>query len=92
MITLDIYIFYSSLLLFIYSPKLSWRDIQHLVVWTSQAEPLKNNVGWKMNKVGLKFNSRFGFGLMDAHKMVVVGKNWTNVPPQKICRIKSIPM
>jgi proprotein convertase subtilisin/kexin type 1 len=74
------------------NPKLTWRDIQHLVVWTSQPEPLKNNVGWKSNKIGLEFNQRFGFGLMDAHQMVVVGKNWTNVPAQKICRVKSLPI
>jgi len=36
------------------SPNLTWRDMQHLVVWTSQYTPLSRNVGWKTNGAGLK--------------------------------------
>jgi proprotein convertase subtilisin/kexin type 1 len=72
--------------------KLTWRDIQHLVVWTSQPGPLAENPGWRFNGVGFQYNSRFGFGLMDAQGMVKMALNWTTVPPQKICRIKSLPL
>jgi len=74
------------------NPKLTWRDIQHLVVWTSQPGPLADNPGWRYNGVGFQYNSRFGFGLMDAKGMVTLASNWTTVPPQQICRMKLPPL
>lgn len=41
-----------------------------------------------MNKAGLYVSKFYGFGLMDAGKMVSLAKNWTNVPPQLRCEIK----
>lgn len=32
-------------------------------------------------------SSHFGFGLMDANKMVQYGKNWTSVPEQVTCEV-----
>ncbi|XP_076350282.1 neuroendocrine convertase 1-like [Tachypleus tridentatus] len=64
---------------------LSWRDVQHLVVWTSDYEPVKNNIGWKKNSVGLMFNSRFGFGVMNAEALVKAAETWKNVPQKAIC-------
>lgn len=74
------------------NPKLTWRDVQHLTVWTAQPGPLMDNPGWKTNGVGFHYNSRFGFGLLDAHGMVTMALKWTNVPPQRICRVKSLPL
>ncbi|KAK7916046.1 hypothetical protein WMY93_011807 [Mugilogobius chulae] len=48
------------------NPDLTWRDLQHLVVWTSEFDPLSGNPGWKRNGAGLMVNSRFGFGLLNA--------------------------
>jgi len=62
------------------------------MVWTSQPGPLKDNEGWSLNGAGYEFNTRFGFGLMDAHGIVLNALNWTTVPTQRICRIKSLPM
>lgn len=46
-----------------FSPSLTWRDVQHIAVWTAEPEPLlKNNEGWVRNAAGLYVNSRFGFG------------------------------
>ena len=69
------------------SPNLTWRDMQHAVVWTSQWAPLAHNHGWTTNKRGLKINPRFGFGLLNAEGMVRLVTNWTNVPQQKICTV-----
>ncbi|MCP9264180.1 Neuroendocrine convertase 1 [Dirofilaria immitis] len=45
------------------NPSLTWRDVQHIVVWTSDPIPLLNiNEGWSKNARGLLVNSRFGFG------------------------------
>ncbi|XP_064481947.1 neuroendocrine convertase 1-like [Ornithodoros turicata] len=70
------------------NPRLTWRDVQHLVAWTSDFEPLKNNRGWKRNAAGLLYNSRFGFGLMDAHGITMAALNWTNVLPQRLRTIE----
>ncbi|XP_053330669.1 neuroendocrine convertase 1 isoform X2 [Spea bombifrons] len=70
-----------------HNPNLTWRDMQHLVVWTSEYDPLANNPGWKKNGAGLMVNSRFGFGLLNAKALVDLAdpKTWKGVPDKKIC-------
>lgn len=72
------------------SPNLTWRDMQHLVVWTSEYDPLANNPGWKKNGAGLMVNSRFGFGLLNAKALVDLAdpRTWTSVPEKKECVVK----
>uniref|UniRef100_A0A1I8EX92 P/Homo B domain-containing protein n=1 Tax=Wuchereria bancrofti TaxID=6293 RepID=A0A1I8EX92_WUCBA len=68
------------------NPSLTWRDVQHITVWTSDPIPLLNiNNGWNKNARGLLVNSHFGFGLMDASAFVTVAKTWKNVPAQRAC-------
>lgn len=64
---------------------ITWRDAQHLTAWTSNPIPIKDNLGWKRNAAGLIFNSRFGFGLLNAKAMVDAALNWQNVPKKSIC-------
>ena len=45
------------------------------------------NKGWKRNAAGLLFNSRFGFGLLDAALIIKTAKNWSLVPPKAICSV-----
>lgn len=59
------------------------------VVDTSQFKPLMENKGWKRNGAGLMFNSRFGFGLLDALALVTRATKWANVPEKAICRVHS---
>ena len=68
------------------SSKLSWRDVQYLVVYTSNYSPLKSG-GWKTNGAGLKFSHKFGFGAVDAEAMVTRARNWISVPAQQSCTI-----
>ncbi|XP_014213417.1 neuroendocrine convertase 1-like isoform X2 [Copidosoma floridanum] len=68
---------------------LTWRDLQHLVVYTSKHRPLRANPGWFTNAVGLWFNPRFGFGLMDAYALVAASSNWTGAPEKFICETPS---
>uniref|UniRef100_A0A8D0GDI5 Neuroendocrine convertase 1 n=1 Tax=Sphenodon punctatus TaxID=8508 RepID=A0A8D0GDI5_SPHPU len=72
------------------NPNLTWRDIQHLVVWTSEYDPLASNPGWKKNGAGLMVNSRFGFGLLNAKALVDLAdpKMWKGVPEKKTCIVK----
>ncbi|KAK6643780.1 hypothetical protein RUM43_000043 [Polyplax serrata] len=70
------------------NPQLTWRDVQHLVVWTSDYAPLSENDGWLMNAAGYWVNTRFGYGLMNAYALVKEAINWTNVPEKYLCSIE----
>ncbi|XP_020283129.1 furin-like protease 2 isoform X1 [Pseudomyrmex gracilis] len=72
------------------NPSLTWRDMQYLVVLTSRSEPLSNEPGWILNGVKRKVSHKFGYGLMDAGAMVNLAEQWTNVPPQHICKSDEI--
>lgn len=63
---------------------LTWRDMQHLVVRTSQPAHLLTN-DWRSNGVGRKVSHSYGYGLLDAGAIVALAKTWTNVGPQRKC-------
>jgi hypothetical protein len=67
------------------NPKLTWRDVMYLTVLSSRPKAIKSN-NYIMNKRGLLVSSRYGFGLMDAGKMVELAKNWVNVPDLQSCQ------
>ncbi|KPI97092.1 Neuroendocrine convertase 1 [Papilio xuthus] len=71
------------------NPNLTWRDVQHLIVWTSEFSPLSHNPGWQINGAGFRFDIRFGFGLLNAAAIVKSALNWTTVPEKFICRIET---
>jgi len=51
--------------------------------------PLKKGT-WVQNKAGFYVSKFYGFGLMDAQRMVSLAKDWKPVPrPQLRCEIKS---
>ncbi|XP_063367945.1 neuroendocrine convertase 1-like [Cydia amplana] len=66
---------------------LTWRDVQHLIAWTSDSSTLAGNPGWQINDVGLQFDVRFGFGLLNAEALVSRALNWITVPEKLICHI-----
>ncbi|KAJ8914185.1 hypothetical protein NQ315_015958 [Exocentrus adspersus] len=72
------------------NPNLTWRDVQHLIVWTSELAPVADNPGWQQNAAGLWFNNRFGFGLMNTFGLVNTAGNWTTVPKRKTCEIQAV--
>jgi len=70
---------------------LTWRDMQHLVVETSNSTGLADiSESWSLNGVGKRVSHAFGFGMMDAYAMVTRAKTWKNVPEQRICNISVI--
>ena len=77
-----------------YSPSLTWRDVQHVIVRSARPAPggvpIENGY-WMRNKANLAFSKFYGFGLMDAGKMVHMAKNWKRVSQQKRCEIKGQP-
>lgn len=69
---------------FHFSPNLTWRDVQHIIVHTSKlTSPVDD--GWKTNGAGFHFNHKFGFGRLDAEALVEKAKIWQNVKPQRQC-------
>ena len=66
------------------SSKLTWRDVQYLIAYTSNPNPLISNTpDATTNGAGLRVSHQFGFGAIDAEAMVTRARRWTNVPPQR---------
>lgn len=57
--------------------------MQYIVMDTSDKRNLQGE--WAINGVGKNVSHRFGYGLLDAYKMVQKAKDWINVPEQKMC-------
>jgi proprotein convertase subtilisin/kexin type 2 len=79
--------------MYLSSPQLTWRDIQHLTVLTSKRNSLfdaKGRFHWTMNGVGLEFNHLFGFGVLDAGAMVALAKQWKTVPARYHCEAGTV--
>ncbi|XP_063057117.1 proprotein convertase subtilisin/kexin type 4-like isoform X2 [Engraulis encrasicolus] len=67
------------------NPTLTWRDVQHLVVRASRRSNLKAD-DWTTNGVGRYVSHYYGYGLLNAAKMVGLAKKWRAVKPQRICQ------
>lgn len=73
------------------NPKLSWRDMQHLIVKTTKVVSPDDKL-WSVNGAGYKINPKFGFGLLDTGALVkaAVHKNWRTAPQQMTCVSKNM--
>ena len=69
-------------------PDLSWRDLQYLILMSSNPRPLQAESGWQTNSLGRLVSHKFGYGLLDAGSLVRMALNWTNVPGQRICETR----
>ena len=49
-----------------------------------------SRLGITLTVVCVSVSHSFGFGLMDASAMVAMARNWTTVPDQHICEIRSL--
>ena len=76
--------FYSSSMI---SSSLTWRDIQYLLVYTSNPYKLKGG-NWTNNGAGLRVSPQFGFGAVDAEAMVMRARYWTTVPKRVSCFLR----
>ncbi len=68
------------------SDKLTWRDIQYLLVYTSNPN-YPHDDHWITNGVGLKVSHLYGFGIIDATALVSRARNWITVPPRINCTV-----
>jgi hypothetical protein len=60
--------------------------MQYLVVMTSRSDPLRGESGWARNGAGRHFSHQFGYGLMDAGRIVDMAAKWRSLPTQHICQ------
>ncbi|KAM9793224.1 proprotein convertase subtilisin/kexin type 5 [Syngnathus typhle] len=70
------------------NPLLTWRDLQHIIVRTSDTRQLVA-ADWQKNGAGYKVSHLYGFGLLDAERMVLQAKRWRRVPAQRACTVKT---
>ncbi|KAG7191586.1 pheromone processing endoprotease [Scheffersomyces spartinae] len=63
------------------NPNLTWRDVQY--VSALSAVPVNEEDGsYQVTKLGRKYSHKYGFGKLDAYKMVKFAETWKNVKPQ----------
>lgn len=63
------------------NPELTWRDMQY--VTAISAVPVNEDDGeYQDIALGHKYSHKYGFGKIDAEKLVEQAKNWTNKKPQ----------
>lgn len=71
------------------NPTLTWRDVMFLIVLTSRPKAIKSN-NFIQNKQGFLVSNAYGFGLMDAGRMVELARNWKNVPKMNSCSTRNL--
>ncbi|KAJ3605763.1 hypothetical protein NHX12_027807, partial [Muraenolepis orangiensis] len=60
------------------------KDVQHLIVKTSQAGH-PSAADWHTNGAGFRVSHLYGFGLLDAEGLVREAEGWRGVPPHRLC-------
>ena len=69
-----------------FRPSLNWREIQHIIVWTSEISPLQQEpLIWKINGAGFYISDFFGFGMINAYNFVKMAKSMKHIPPMVSC-------
>lgn len=67
-------------------PELTWRDLQHLVV--QAAQPVATlDTSWRVNGAGRAYSQKFGFGKIDAEKLVTMAETWKLVRPPAVAAL-----
>jgi len=60
-------------------PDLTWREVQHVIV--NSAQPIDEDGGsWRTNGAGRKFSHAYGFGRIDAAKMLEIAPDYHGMP------------
>lgn len=63
------------------NPELTWRDVQYVTAISSV--PVNEDDGeYQKTALGQKYSHKYGFGKLDAEKLVEEAKKWKNVKPQ----------
>lgn len=64
------------------NPNLTWRDAQYITIHSS-VEINEDDGEWQETSLPEKrYSHKYGYGRIDAYRLVELAKNWTNVKPQ----------
>ena len=64
-------------------PDLTWRDMQYIVIEAAVPVDIEDaELEWQTTAIGKKFSHVFGYGKLDAWRLVDAARNWQNVKPQ----------
>lgn len=64
-------------------PELTWRDLQHVIV--ESAQPVASlDSSWQRNGAGRLYSQKFGFGRLDADRLVTCAQAWALVGPPAV--------
>ncbi|KAH3901542.1 kexin KEX2 SCDLUD_003039 [Saccharomycodes ludwigii] len=65
------------------NPDLTWRDVQYLTILSS-VEVDNKDAEWQEtgSTLGKRYSHKYGYGKLDAYRIVEMAKNWQNVNPQ----------
>lgn len=63
------------------NPELSWRDVQHIAA-RAGVTVNEDDGEYQETALGLKYSHKYGYGKMDAEKLVNMAKDWKVVKPQ----------
>ncbi|KAK4510480.1 uncharacterized protein ATC70_004910 [Mucor velutinosus] len=70
-------------------PDLTWRDMQHLCVQSAVPISLFDD-DWSKLPSGRMFNHKYGYGVLDAYRIVELAKTFESVRPQTNLEVLSI--
>ncbi|KAM8960449.1 proprotein convertase subtilisin/kexin type 4 [Pelodytes ibericus] len=71
------------------NPALTWRDLQHIVMRASSPANLSAE-DWTVNGVGRKVSHHYGYGLLNAGRLVDLAQKWETTRPQRKCVIEIV--
>lgn len=66
--------------------ELTWRDVQYLIIYTSEARNFES-YKWTRNGIGRLVSHEFGYGLMNAGRLVDLARKWNFVGEQLACDV-----
>lgn len=62
-------------------PELTWRDLQHICVRTA-IQVNENDPDWTLTHAGRPYNHKYGYGKLDAYRIVELAKDWELIKGQ----------
>jgi len=73
------------------NPDLTWRDVQHILVETSDRALIRDrDPGWAGSNGEIQHSHKYGFGVVDPEAAVQTAIDWVNVAPEVRVKTEAI--
>ncbi|RNA36541.1 PC3-like endoprotease variant B [Brachionus plicatilis] len=70
------------------NPRLTYRDVMHLITKTARIPNLEDISGWIVNGGRFHVNEKYGFGVLDVALMIQEAQNWNYVAERMKCEVE----